>query len=391
MAHPHVRVGLRPLAFLVVTIAAYALAFKLGYQALGAQVMALSLPLAAAAGWVYGMRMGVLMGLLLLPTNALLLQWALADRGAVIEMMRRGGLLGTGITLFCGAVIGRLRDLHRRLQRELAERKRVEWRWQRANEQLQASFKAQDEMVQNVSHELRTPLALITGYVELMKEGALGPLTSEQQSAVAVLDRHVHRLRRMVDQLLALRGLDAIALRPAPLNLHSLLAEAIEAWHTRAREVGVRFLLDVPADLPEIQADPDLLSQVFHNLLENAIKFSPKGGTARIWGRVQGRALTIAISDEGIGIPADQLQWIFKRFYQVDGGTTRRFGGMGIGLALCRRIIELHQGQIWAESAGEGKGSTFYISLPLTDPPARHESAEPSIPRQRRPRSPIAQ
>jgi signal transduction histidine kinase len=101
------------------------------------------------------------------------------------------------------------------------------------------------------------------------------------------------------------------------------------------------------------------------NLLDNAQKFSPNGGTVRMSARAEGDYAILAVSDQGIGIPPEKLSHIFERFYQVDGSATRRYGGMGIGLALCRAIVEAHGGRIWAESQGEGHGSTFYVLLPL--------------------------
>jgi len=131
--------------------------------------------------------------------------------------------------------------------------------------------------------------------------------------------------------------------------------------------MGVEVRLDVAPDLPLLMADPDLLGQVVVNLLDNAIKFSPGGGmvTVRAW--PEGDEVIIAVSDQGIGIPPDKLAMVFERFYQVDGSMTRRFGGMGIGLALCKASVEAHGGRIWAESGGEGRGSTFYVALPAAE------------------------
>ncbi len=130
-----------------------------------------------------------------------------------------------------------------------------------------------------------------------------------------------------------------------------------------AAKVEVRW--EVAPDLSLLMADPDLLGQVVVNLLDNALKFSPGGGVVTVRAWPEGDEVIIAVSDQGIGIPPDKLGRIFERFYQVDGSTSRRFGGMGIGLALCKAIVEAHGGRIWAESAGEGQGSTFYVALPV--------------------------
>ncbi|NOZ27571.1 MAG: PAS domain S-box protein [Chloroflexi bacterium] len=258
------------------------------------------------------------------------------------------------------AIVGTLLDV--------TERKQAEEQLQRTNAQLRAALKARDEMIGNVSHELRTPLTLIKGYVELLKEGLLGPLTAAQVEAVTTLDVQSERLRYMVDRLLMLQTLDVTAVQATELRLEPLLHKAIRAWETRSEESGVQFLIDVPPDLPPLVADSHLLYQVLCNLIDNAVKFSPGGGQVRIRVWVEQEAVLMAISDQGVGIPPDKLEQIFECFYQVDGGSTRRFGGMGIGLALCRRIVELHGGRIWAESEGEGRGSTFYVMLPLRPP-----------------------
>jgi len=250
---------------------------------------------------------------------------------------------------------------------DITERKRAEAELRETNIQLQAALQARDEMIQNVSHELRTPLTLIMGYVGLLKEGAFGPLIPEQARIIDVLENQSDQLYFMVNRLLLLQTLDTGTIRKTELDLKLLLQKAVGAWQTRAEEAGIQLSLDISPDLPSLMADPDLLSQVIYNLLDNAIKFSPSKGVVGIRAWIEGNELIIAVSDQGIGIPPDRLERVFESFYQVDGSSTRRFGGMGIGLPLCRRIIEIHGGRIWAESEGEGKGSTFYITLPLRD------------------------
>jgi signal transduction histidine kinase len=116
-------------------------------------------------------------------------------------------------------------------------------------------------------------------------------------------------------------------------------------------------------------ADPIFLGQVMENLLDNAVKFSPRDGLIQVRARTERDEAIISVSDNGIGIPPGRLQKIFEYFYQVDGSATRRFGGMGIGLSLCNVIVQAHGGRIWAESEGEGQGSTFYVALPLSASP----------------------
>ncbi len=230
---------------------------------------------------------------------------------------------------------------------------------------LEEALRAKDEMIQDVSHELRTPLTMILGYVELLQEGVMGDLTDEQADALRIVHRSAERLRFMIDRLLLLRSLDKGRLERERFKVKPWLREVFMRWQPQFRERSMTLKLDVPDDIPDLYADRRLLDEVMDNLLHNALKFSPQGGTVQVRAWREGNTLTIAVSDEGVGIPPDRLDRIFERFYQVSQGLSRRFEGMGIGLALCKEIVELHGGRIWAESEGEGKGSTFYIALPV--------------------------
>ncbi|HEY65975.1 MAG TPA: GAF domain-containing protein, partial [Caldilineae bacterium] len=238
---------------------------------------------------------------------------------------------------------------------------------QETNEQLQKALQAKEEMIQNVSHELRTPLTLIQGYVELLKDGYLGSLSPQQAEAVHSIHANSRRLHFMIHRLLTLQTLAPERFQYTSMSPISWLKDTAERWRQQAEEAGIRLSLDLPPTLPFIKGDPELLFQVMDNLIDNAIKFSPEGGEIRIRARQEGDELIISISDQGIGLSPEELPHVFERFYQADGGTTRRFGGMGIGLTLCKAIIEGHGGRIWAQSEGMGKGSTFYISLPFRD------------------------
>jgi signal transduction histidine kinase len=232
---------------------------------------------------------------------------------------------------------------------------------------LQTALKAKDDMIRNVSHELRTPLGLIYGYIELMETGDLGPLTAKQERAVQTLRQQGDRLRFMVERLLALQTLDPEKMRWEQVDLSQWLRQAMRPWEARIAKskAKIELQLDVPPSLPPLIADPDFMGQIIGNLLDNAIKFSPQGGQVRVSAWTESGQVIMAVSDHGIGIPPDKLQQIFERFYQVDASSTRRYGGMGIGLALCRAIAEAHGGRVWAESAGNGQGSTFYVALPM--------------------------
>ena len=238
---------------------------------------------------------------------------------------------------------------------------------QESNTRLQTALKAKDDMIRNVSHELRTPLGLIYGYIKLMETGDLGPLTAKQERAVQTLRQQGDRLRFMVERLLALQTLDPEKMRWEQVDLSQWLRQAMRPWEARIAKskAKIELQLDVPPSLPPLIADPDFMGQIIGNLLDNAVKFSPQGGQVRVSAWTESGQVIMAVSDHGIGIPPDKLQQIFERFYQVDASSTRRYGGMGIGLALCRAIAEAHGGRVWAESAGNGQGSTFYVALPM--------------------------
>ncbi|MCD6290085.1 MAG: PAS domain-containing protein, partial [Anaerolineae bacterium] len=237
------------------------------------------------------------------------------------------------------------------------------------NKELEAALRARDEMIQNVSHELCTPLTIIRGYTELMQEGGAGELTAAQKGMLATISTHSDRLLHMLNRLLTLQRLDSDVVEKVPFVPAAILRRIVRAWRATAERAGIELRLKISDELPYILANPDLFDQTMVNLLDNAIKFSPGGGTVTVRSWANNGSVFIAVSDQGIGIPAHALNHIFDRFYQVDGSMSRRFGGMGIGLALCKKIVQIHGGRIWASSPGEGKGSTFTIALPVAAPP----------------------
>lgn len=235
---------------------------------------------------------------------------------------------------------------------------------QQVNQELETALHAKEQMIQSVSHELRTPLTLIIGYAELLSGGLLGPLTAEQEQALRTLTGQSDQLLSMVNRLLTLQTLDRSSLDKLNLALGAHLEQAQRDWQAKAVQAGLRLRLRVPDDLPPVMADPFFFNQVMDNLLENAIKFSPDGGIIEIGAVIRDSHIIVSVADQGIGIDPEKTRYLFEQFYQGESDTTRRFGGMGIGLALCRAIVQAHDGKIWVESAGKDQGSTFYFSLP---------------------------
>ncbi len=244
---------------------------------------------------------------------------------------------------------------------------------QEANARLSRALLAREEAIQNGSHELRTPLALMLGYVEFIESGETGPVTGEQMEALRIVAQQGRRLQFIFNSLLALRTFQQQEISPERIDIVAWLHESVGAWRRLASDAGIAILLEMPPYPLPVMAASNYLELVIGNLLDNAIKFSPKGSTITLSTRMDGDHVLIAIADQGIGIPQEELDTIFTRFYQVDSASTRRFGGMGIGLALCQTIVAAHGGRTWAESAGPDQGSTFFVALPVGSP-AEHES-----------------
>lgn len=149
------------------------------------------------------------------------------------------------------------------------------------------------------------------------------------------------------------------------VDLSDWLVSALQGWRDLAADSGVTLRTEIPDQLPPVMGAVDYLDLVLGNLLDNAVKFSGNGCQITVSAHSDGANVVFSVTDQGIGIPSDQLNTIFERFYQVDGTWTRRHGGMGIGLALCKAIVQAHSGRIWGESAGLGQGSTFSVALPI--------------------------
>ncbi|HEY72210.1 MAG TPA: GAF domain-containing protein [Thermoflexia bacterium] len=233
--------------------------------------------------------------------------------------------------------------------------------------QLQETDRLRTELVQNVGHELRTPLGIIKGYVELLRDGDLGPILDDQQSALQIVHGRIVALSRLIHNLTVLQTLPREALTLAPISLVEVVQRALEEFRVSAARANITFLENLPTTLPDklpdVIGDREQLELAFGHLLDNAIKFSPNGGTVTIRAWAERSVVCVSIADEGIGILSEHLDRIFERFYQVDGSASRRFGGMGVGLALVWEIIEAHGGTVSVDSEAR-EGSTFIVALP---------------------------
>ena len=238
---------------------------------------------------------------------------------------------------------------------------------ERTNQELQKALQAREDMIRNVTHELRTPLTMVRGYAELIEMGIVHE-PEEVREHARIIIRHAVHLEHLINQMLLFqRLLQGEPLPTLSLDIAAWLRDVCQDWETVLRNTSLRLVAEIPRRLPRVQAHPEYLRQVMDNLLDNARKFSPEGGTITVRAWQQGNEVYVAVSDEGVGIPPEHLDRIFDRFYQVDPSPTRRFGGMGIGLALAKEIITLHGGRIWAESAGPGRGTTITFTLRVAE------------------------
>ncbi len=222
-----------------------------------------------------------------------------------------------------------------------------------------------NELLQNVSHELRTPLGVAKGYVDMLLAGQMGELTPEQKQTIETVQKQLAQIADIVTSMTALQAVSLAPAQWARVNIGDLARLAVARQKPYARKKKLVLDAHIVSQDTAVRGDPDQLSLVFDHLLDNAIKFTPEGGhiTLQVQ-RKHDEFVEVSVKDTGIGIPLQHLEHIFERFYQGDGSTTRRFGGLGLGLSVVKEIIEAHNGKVWAESK-EGQGTTVRFVLPL--------------------------
>lgn len=250
------------------------------------------------------------------------------------------------------------RTLERRVQERTAE---LQQALQRVSElsQLKANF------IANISHELRSPLTHIKGYIELLISESLGPLTEEQRHALRVSQQSTAKLEGLIEDLimvsLASRG--ELSLKLEDIDIRRIASLAVKSFMESAQTRGINLRAEIGEDVPAVQGDAQKIGWVLSQLIDNGIKFTSSGGSVTVSVRREGENLVIvSVSDTGIGIPAHRLEEIFEPFHQLDGSSTRRYGGTGLGLSLVRQIIEAHGSMIEVHSV-EGRGTTFKFPL----------------------------
>ena len=292
-----------------------------------------------------------------------------------------------GTTFWANVTITALRDEtgrlvgYAKLTRDLTESRRVEAVELASRERdelleaersarmaAQRATRVKDEFLATLSHELRTPLSAILGWTQVLLRGGMSNEPLEQRRAIDVIDRNARAQVQLIDDLL---DLSRIMTGKVRLDLHqvsllSIVEAAVDSAKPAADAKDIRLKAMLDSVQATVNADSTRLQQVVWNLLTNAIKFTPMGGQVQVLLQRVNSHIELSVSDTGVGIPASFLPHVFDRFSQRDSSTTRVFGGLGLGLAICKQLVELHGGSIRVSSQGEGMGSTFFVELPLS-------------------------
>jgi CheY-like chemotaxis protein/nitrogen-specific signal transduction histidine kinase len=236
-----------------------------------------------------------------------------------------------------------------------------------AREQAEAANRGKDEFVAMVSHELRSPLNAMLGWSKILRKGGVDAKT--QSHAVEVIERSARAQQTLIEDLLDMARIvgGKLRLETRPVSLARVVEAAADVVRpaAEAREIELHRNVRIINSSDEVTGDPDRLQQVVWNLLSNAVKFTTRGGSIEVILERVGASAQITVTDTGRGIKAEDLPFIFDRFRQADSSGSRRFAGLGLGLALVKHLVELHGGQVYADSLGEGKGASFIVRLPV--------------------------
>ncbi|MGE5358549.1 MAG: ATP-binding protein, partial [Bacteroidales bacterium] len=248
--------------------------------------------------------------------------------------------------------------------RDITEQKRAAEERERLYADAQEANRAKDQFLATLSHELRTPLHAIQGWAQMLVSGSLD--AARQRQAVEAIARNASLQARLVDEVLDLSRIVSgrFHVHQATANVAVFIQRALDTIAPAAAAKDITIASSVPHDVV-MAGDADRLQQVMWNLLSNAVKFTPAGGRVTVRAQVAESSIEIQVEDTGVGIAEEFRPYLFERFSQADSSRTRRHGGLGLGLAIARHIVELHGGRITATSAGEGHGAVFTLSLPL--------------------------
>ncbi|HTN84653.1 MAG TPA: ATP-binding protein, partial [Sorangium sp.] len=289
------------------------------------------------------------------------LPWGEADRRRWCRIMIVK--LHDGIAVHFSDITGRKRADEERAALFASKR--------RARAQAEEANRLKDEFLATVSHELRTPLNAILGWSHLLQARSAAAEAAEQRArGLAAIERNARCQARLIEDILDVSRIitGKVRLERQLVDLDAVIGAAVESLRPAADAKGVALELAVAAGGARVVGDATRLQQVCWNLVSNAIKFTPAGGVVGVSIAQRGAALRVEVSDTGQGIRPEFLPFVFDRFSQADSSTTRRHGGLGLGLAIVRHLVELHGGSVSARSEGEGKGATFEVALPVAGP-----------------------
>jgi signal transduction histidine kinase/CheY-like chemotaxis protein len=260
------------------------------------------------------------------------------------------------------------------------ERTRAEAQARRSEAAAEEASRLKDEFLATLSHELRTPLNAILGWVQMLQTGVVSP--ERLRHAIDVIGRNTNLQARLIEDILDVSRIISgkLEIEHAPVLIAPLIDTVVSGMMPAAQGKNIELVKTIPADLPVIDGDAKRLHQVLGNVLSNAVKFTPGGGRIDVRCAYQDDAIVIEVEDSGAGIAPEFLPYVFDRFRQADSSAIRRHGGLGLGLAITRHLIEQHDGEIRATSAGPGLGTTVHIRLPVSADGSDEAGARVSLP-----------
>jgi PAS domain S-box-containing protein len=287
------------------------------------------------------------------------------DHYETVRVRKDGSQVDVSLTISpirnaSGVVVGASK-----IARDVTEQKQAMRKLAEAHETVERANRMKIEFISTLSHELRTPLTSIVGWIQMLKEG--DPNRDELQQGLEVIERNVRVQAQLINDLLDMSRIEAgkMSLDVQQVNLVGAVKAAMETVQPAANAKGVRLIATFGSINGTLMGDKNRLQQIVWNLLTNAIKFTPKGGRVHVTVQRVSSHLEVAVSDTGTGIAPEYIRQIFERFSQADSSTTRRHGGLGLGLSIAKHLAELHGGTISATSEGIGTGATFRLTLPL--------------------------
>jgi PAS domain S-box-containing protein len=304
------------------------------------------------------------------------------DHFETVRMRKDGTPIDISLTVSpvrnaAGVIVGASK-----IARDISDRKGIEReravllaREQEARAAAEAANRLKDDFLAVLSHELRTPLNTAMAWARLIQDAQLS--REEAQKGIGAIRRSLDQQLRLINDLLDLTALAAgkTQIFPEHLDLCELVRLSAEEWKAPAALAKIDIATSLHGPVP-VYGDPERLNQMFSNLMANAIKFTPPGGRVNVSVGLRGAAAYMTVEDTGRGIDADFLPYVFDRFRQAESPTTRSVGGVGLGLAIVRSLVELHDGEVRAESAGVGTGACFTITLPLASAARVHRPPE---------------